>query len=87
MNQDKLNELLSSIFDKKSFSMDKALLYFYSMDVSVKEHIPDAVVIPETREQLVHLVKLAYEHEIPIIPRGANVKDLQELIAEQLDLL
>ena len=72
MNPNQLNSLLGSIFDEQSYSMDKALLYAYSMDVSIQEHLPDAVVMPNTRDQIVQLVKLAYQYNIPLIPRGAG---------------
>ena len=65
MNKAKLNELLGKIFDDTSYSMDEALLYVYSMDASAGEHIPDAVVMPKSRDQIVQLVKLAYENNIP----------------------
>ncbi len=72
MNSKELNEVLGSIFNQESFSMDKALLYAYSMDVSVREHTPDAVVMPENLQQIIQLVKTAYKFNIPLIPRGAG---------------
>ncbi|MHA1426853.1 MAG: FAD-binding oxidoreductase [Candidatus Helarchaeota archaeon] len=72
MNKDKLLELLTSIFGKDSVSTDPALLYVYSMDVSIKEHLPDAVVMPQDRDQVVQVVKMANTYNIPLIPRGAG---------------
>jgi glycolate oxidase len=72
MDKDQLKDLLGSIFPKEAYSMDEALLYVYSMDASIHEYIPTAVVMPETKDQIVQLVKLAYEKQIPLIPRGAG---------------
>lgn len=72
MQPEKLNDLLSAIFDKDSYSMDEALLYVYSMDVSISEHRPDAVVMPQNREQVVQLVDLAIQYSLPLVARGAG---------------
>ncbi|MHA1651558.1 MAG: FAD-binding oxidoreductase, partial [Candidatus Helarchaeota archaeon] len=72
MNKAKLTDLLSTIFDEKSYSTDEAVLFAYSMDVSIHEYVPDAVVLPENRDQVVQLVKLAHTYNIPLIPRGSG---------------
>ncbi len=72
MNREKLMELLTPIFGSDSISTDPAVLYVYSMDVSIEEHVPDAVVMPENREQIIQLVRLANLHQIPLISRGAG---------------
>ncbi|MHA1266238.1 MAG: FAD-binding oxidoreductase [Candidatus Helarchaeota archaeon] len=72
MENEKLDKLLSSIFDKESYSTDRAIRFAYSMDVSKHEYLPDAVVMPKNKENIIHLVELAYRHHIPLIPRGAG---------------
>ncbi|MCX8118757.1 MAG: FAD-binding protein [Desulfobacterota bacterium] len=44
----------------------------YSYDASMNVHRPDAVVWPESTEQVIQIVKFANEEKIPIIPRGAG---------------
>ena len=55
--------------------MDR-ILYSHDMAPLPKEagmafkNMPDVIVRPETTEQIAHVVRLAYAHGIPIIPRG-----------------
>ena len=49
--------------------------YVYAQDATNKQNIkvlPDIVVFVETVDQVQQIVKLAYENNIPIIPRGAG---------------
>lgn len=43
----------------------------YSVDASIYEIAPIGIVIPRSIDALVAAVKIAYQHKIPIIPRGA----------------
>lgn len=43
----------------------------YSVDASIYEVEPIGVVLPRSRQALVTTVKLAYEHGVPVIARGA----------------
>ncbi len=45
-------------------------LLCYSFDGTFAEFMPDLVVEPNTTEEVSQIMKLAYEHEIPIIARG-----------------
>lgn len=38
----------------------------------IARHLPDAVVIPETTEEVSRLVRYAAENRIPVVPRGAG---------------
>lgn len=49
-------------------SVSKAL---YSVDASIYEVTPLAIVIPRTKEDLVKAITIAHKHKVPIIPRGA----------------
>jgi glycolate dehydrogenase FAD-linked subunit len=49
---------------------DELLLYEY--DALSASRLPEAVVFPETTEEVVRVVGLAVEHSIPLIPRGAG---------------
>ncbi len=44
----------------------------YSYDASMNVHRPDAVVWPESTEQVASVVRFANERKIPIVPRGAG---------------
>ncbi|HLH70697.1 MAG TPA: FAD-linked oxidase C-terminal domain-containing protein [Candidatus Dormibacteraeota bacterium] len=47
-------------------------LRIFERDGSIAGAMPDAVVLPATREQVVAVVRLAAGHGIPIVPRGAG---------------
>ena len=60
---------LVEIFGKENVSNKQVDLYPYSYDATENEaHMPDYVVIPENKDQLVELVKFCNEHVIPIVP-------------------
>ena len=47
-------------------------LLLYEYDGSVEKARPDAVVFPQTTEQVSRIVKLAVRQNIPIVGRGAG---------------
>ena len=47
-------------------------LALYEYDASVEKGRPDAVVFPTTTEDVSRIVKLAVEHNVPIVGRGAG---------------
>ncbi|MEP7105444.1 MAG: FAD-linked oxidase C-terminal domain-containing protein [Chloroflexota bacterium] len=47
-------------------------LVIFERDASIADALPDVVVLPGTRDELVDVVKLAARHEIPVVPRGAG---------------
>ncbi len=44
----------------------------YRYDAILVGEAPLAVVLPETREEVQALVRLAREHGVPLVPRGAG---------------
>ncbi|MFH1994759.1 MAG: FAD-linked oxidase C-terminal domain-containing protein, partial [Nitrospinota bacterium] len=44
----------------------------YSYDASIKEALPDIIVKADTADEISSVIKIASEHNIPIIPRGAG---------------
>ena len=67
----KLRELLGG----KQVVTDRSIIEPYSHDEvpdSHYAHMPDAVVFPETTEQVAAVVKFANEYLIPVVPRGAG---------------
>lgn len=70
---------LIELFGKENVSEKKVDLYSYSYDMTESPaHMPDFVVIPENRDQLVELVKYCNNNAIPITPyiSGNNVGGL-----------
>src|SRR5690242_16450660 len=47
-------------------------LMVYEFDFSIDSHLPEAVVIPSTTEQISMLMALAARENIPYVPRGAG---------------
>ncbi len=54
------------------FSVSSSELYCYSSDASQVKGMPDYVVRPESTDEVSRIVKLAFEHEIPVTARGAG---------------
>lgn len=76
--EDVLKKLVE-IFGKANVSQNQADLYPYSYDMTESPpHMPDFVVIPENKEQLIVLVKYCNQNIIPIVPyiSGNNVGGL-----------
>jgi len=70
---------LVEIFGAPNVTDKQVDLYPYSYDMTENDpHMPDFIVIPETVEQLVQLVKFCNQYIIPIIPyaTGNNVGGL-----------
>lgn len=64
---------LNKIVGRQSVLVAKEDLVTYSYDSSTRwAHMPDAVVLPTTAEQVSQLLKLANENKIPITPRGGG---------------
>ncbi|MHA1804048.1 MAG: FAD-binding oxidoreductase [Promethearchaeota archaeon] len=78
-SKEEIYNKLVEIFGKSNISDKQADLYPYSYDMTEsKPHMPDFVVIPENKEQLIELVKYCNEKVIPIVPyiTGNNVGGL-----------
>jgi glycolate oxidase len=70
---DKLIEVLGR--EKVSTSLVERKLYSYdATPIPIERALPSAVVFPTSQEDVQKLVKVCYEEEIPIFPRGAGVR-------------
>lgn len=68
---DKLIEVLGK--EKVKTSLVERKLYSYdATPIPIERAVPLAVVFPEGHEDVVRLVKVCYEENIPIFPRGAG---------------
>jgi glycolate oxidase len=63
---------LIEIVGRENFTDQQEELVPYSYDASMNVHRPDAVVWPESTEQVAQIVKFANEQRIPVVPRGAG---------------
>jgi glycolate oxidase len=62
---------------QKAIGPDKVLssavdLIAYSFDGTFEQHLPDVVVLPETNEDVSAVVRVAAQHDVPIVPRGMS---------------
>jgi glycolate oxidase len=44
----------------------------YTYDAANLSHVPEAVALPGTTEEISHLLRLANEYHFPVVPRGAG---------------
>lgn len=63
-----IQDLVSSNLETRSDPISKAV---YSVDASIYEISPIAIVLPRSREEVVSAVRIAHKHQVPVIPRGA----------------
>jgi glycolate oxidase len=63
---------LNSLLGPGNVLHQKEDLVLYEYDGSVEKGRPDVVVFPRTTEEVSRIVKLAAEHQVPIVGRGAG---------------
>ncbi len=72
LSQKVLNKIKSIVGDRNYFdSPEHKIAYSYDA-TPIYQQQPEAVVFPETVEQIIELVKLANEENFSIVPRGAG---------------
>lgn len=47
-------------------------LIAYEFDGTIERGMPQAVVFPQTTDEVAAVVRIAYRHDLPVIPRGAG---------------
>jgi FAD/FMN-containing dehydrogenase/Fe-S oxidoreductase len=65
---------------------DRLSRALYSTDASVYQITPVGVVVPRTREDVAHTVRIAREHRTPITPRGGGTSQAGQAIGAGLVL-
>ncbi len=63
---------LTNIAGEENVFSSTADLYAYGFDASIHHAMPDVVVRAKNSAQVGEIVKVAYTHAIPLIPRGAG---------------
>ena len=73
MSQNDLINKLRSIVGKDAVLAEEQELVVYECDAyTLQKNLPTAVVLPQTTEEVVAIVKLCNRLKLPIIPRGAG---------------
>ena len=63
---------LRHLLGRERCRTDPETLTCYGYDATRQQAMPDAVVTPKTAEEVSQIMKLAYEYEVPVYPRGAG---------------
>jgi len=72
MTKTQINKL-TAILGPRNVLHEKEDLITFSYDATPEiQHMPDVVVFPTESEQVIELVKFAYEEGLPIVPRGSG---------------
>ena len=67
-----LDALRAIVGDENVIHGDQELLVYECDAYTLEKQLPNVVVLPRTTEQVVAVVKLCAQHQLPIIPRGAG---------------
>ncbi|MFO7990044.1 MAG: FAD-linked oxidase C-terminal domain-containing protein [Desulfotignum sp.] len=67
-----LTKKFTAIVDPARWLDQKEQLVCYAYDAFVEESMPDAVIFPETTEEVCQILSLASAHKIPVTGRGAG---------------
>ncbi len=65
-------EEIQTVVGEENTLLDEIDRICYSRDMSVHVGVPDMVVQPATTEQVKELLRIAYENDVPVTPRGAG---------------
>ena len=63
---------ISEIVGSDNLFRDRVECLCYSRDMSVHEGVADAVIFPQTTEQIISIMKLASRDKVPVIARGSG---------------
>ena len=72
MNRNHLILELTKIAGPESVLHRPEDILVYEYDASFDTHTPDVVVLPHTTQQVSQIVKLAAQHKLPLVARGAG---------------
>jgi glycolate oxidase len=63
---------LKRYLTRRNFRFEQEDLFCYSYDAALSGAVPDAVVYPQERNQVVDLIRFAHRQRIPVVVRGAG---------------
>lgn len=63
---------IEEVVGLKGYSTRIADLYTYGFDASIHHKTPEIVIQPRSTAQVSSIMKIANEHRIPVVPRGAG---------------
>ena len=63
---------LQAALDAKRVLSDPLRLHIYGKDSGIQRGNPTVVVLPETTEEVVSVMRIAADHGLPVVPRGAG---------------
>lgn len=84
----KIIEKIKNIVSSQNVLTDVEERYVYAQDATNKqniENLPDAVVFVQTVEEVQQVIKLCYDNNIPVIPRGAGTNLVGACIPKKSD--
>lgn len=76
-------EQLGRVVDKRWVLTEKEDLATYSYDGFIRPFLPDAVVLPGSRDEVCEIMKIASREKVNIIPRGAGTNLSGTAVARQ----
>lgn len=65
-------KIIEKSVGSSNFNLGEEERHVYSYDATGRSHMPDAVVFPETEEQISQILALATQEKFPVIPRGSG---------------
>lgn len=68
----KIIKEIEKILGKENILKEKEELLCYCYDAGEEKDIPELVIIPERKEQIREVIKIASKNRIPVIPRGSG---------------
>ncbi len=74
---------LKAIVGDQFASDDPAVRFAHTRDQFVKTRGPDYVIVVSNREQIIEVLKLAYKHNVPVIPKGTGANISGAVIPEK----
>ncbi|HSQ35976.1 MAG TPA: FAD-linked oxidase C-terminal domain-containing protein [Candidatus Binatia bacterium] len=73
MIEKKVLAALREAIGRDKVFVDREYLLAYSYDATAMEYWPDAVVFPESDDDIAAVLRIGHEHRVPLVPRGAGV--------------
>ncbi len=74
---------MKSVLDDTWYLDQPEDIVTYSYDGFLPEFTPDAILVPENADQIAQIMKIANEHKINIIPRGAGTNICGSSVARE----